>query len=397
MSLVRTPAEDAASNTGTVGEVFITFLRLGLTSFGGPVAHIGYFREALVVQRRWVSEHVFSELLSLTQFLPGPASSQLGFALGLMRAGWVGALAAFFAFTLPSALLLVLFAQLQPALVNVSGGALLHGLKLVAVCVVAQALLSMARQLTPDGPRICIAVGAAALVLLRDSPSAQLFAMLSSAAAGTMLCHPSAITARVSLHGNRLVAAVLLLLFVTLLLVSLTVPTGHGLLGAIAAFYRAGALVFGGGHVVLPLLEPSVVQSGSLSQQEFLAGYGAAQAMPGPLFSVAAYLGAKVGGYAGAGLCLVAIFLPGFLILGAALPVWSKITADPRTRAAFDGVNAGVVGLLAAAFWNPVCSEAIARPSDVAIAVFGLALMRANRSVLWVVVWCVAASVARSL
>jgi chromate transporter len=334
--------------------------------------------------------------LSLTQFLPGPASSQLGFALGLLRAGWPGALAAFLAFTLPSALLLVLFAHLESTLLNVAGGALLHGLKLVAVCVVAQALLSMAPRLTPDMPRVCIALGAAVLVLLQDTAWAQLLAMLASAAAGALVCRSNTTVAHAALPGNRSVALVLLLSFIVLFLGSLTLDTDHRLLDAAAGFYRAGALVFGGGHVVLPLLEPSVVQPGLLSQQEFLAGYGAAQAIPGPMFSVAAYLGAKMGGYAGAGLCLVAIFLPGFLILGAALPVWSQLTVNPRTRAAFAGVNAGVIGLLAAAFWDPVCSEGIAQRSDVLIAVVGLALMRTRLSTLWVVVWCVAASTVRN-
>jgi len=392
-----TPRRDAASTAGTVSEVFVTFLRLGLTSFGGPVAHIGYFREALVVQRHWVSEQVFSELLSLTQFLPGPASSQLGFALGLMRAGWAGALAAFLAFTLPSALLLVLFAQVQPDLLNATGGAALRGLKLVAVCVVAQALFSMARQLTPDMPRICIALASAALVLLQDSAWAQLLAMLVSAAAGAVICRLPAVPTPVTLQGNRKLAMVLLVIFTVTLLGSLTLDTGYALLDAAAGFYRAGALVFGGGHVVLPLLEQSVVEPGLVSPEEFLAGYGAAQAIPGPMFSVAAYLGAKLGGYAGASLCLAAIFLPGFLILGAALPMWSRLTADRRTRAAFAGVNAGVVGLLAAAFWTPVCSEAIAQPSDVLIAAIGLGLARAKLSSLWVVVWCVAASIGRGL
>lgn len=386
--------QDAASDTGTAGEVFITFLRLGLTSFGGPIAHVAYFRTALVVQRRWVSEAVFTELLSLTQFLPGPASSQLGFALGLRRAGWSGALAAWLAFTLPSALLLVAFAQLEPAFANATGAAALHGLKLVAVCVVAQALISMARQLTPDVPRICIALAAAALALLQDTAWAQLLAILASAAIGTIVCRSATVTARAPLHGNRVLAWVLLAIFLMLLLGSLTLSSDNAVLNAAAGLYRAGALVFGGGHVVLPLLEQGVVQTGLLDEQQFLAGYGAAQAIPGPMFSLAAYLGAKIGGYTGATLCLVAIFLPGFLILGAALPVWSKLTAEPRARRAFAGVSAGVVGLLAAAFCTPVCSEAIAAASDVVIAGAGLLIARLG-STLWVVAWCVAASLAR--
>ncbi len=377
----------------------MAFLRLGLTSFGGPIAHVGYFREALVVQRRWVSEQVFSELLSLTQFLPGPASSQLGFSLGLIRAGWAGAIAAFVAFTLPSALLLMLFARLETLLSGDIGQAALHGLKLVAVCVVAQALLSMARQLTPDAARICIALGSAALALLLDTSWSQLLAIIAAGGAGLLMCHAPAPAQQTVLPGNRKLAAVLLALFGLLLIVSLTLDTGRVLPDAVAGFYRAGALVFGGGHVVLPLLEQSVVGPGLLSQEQFLSGYGAAQAVPGPMFSVAAYLGARLGGSLGAVTCLLAVFLPGFLILGAALPLWSRLTVDSRLRSAFAGVNAGVVGLLAAAFCTPVCSEGINAPLDVVIAALGLLLARAKIAgpwaSLWVVLWCVAASLAR--
>ena len=382
--------------SGTIGEVFVTFLRLGLTSFGGPLAHIGYFREALVVQRRWVSEQVFGELLSLTQFLPGPASSQLGFALGLLRAGWGGAVAAFAAFTLPSALLLLLFARLEPSLTSIAGRAALHGLKLVAVCVVAQALFNMARQLTPDAKRMCIALLSAASMLLMNSGWAQWIALLGGATAGILVCKLPATTARVPLSGNRILAAALLATFLLGLLLAM-VDTPYRLFEAITGFYRAGALVFGGGHVVLPLLERAVVEPGLVSQQEFLAGYGAAQAIPGPMFSFAIYLGAKLGGYGAAFACLLAIFLPGFLLLGAALPFWSRLIAAPRARNAVAGVNASVVGLLAAAFWTPVCREALTQPSDVLIAALGaLLLLRFKVSTLWVVLGCVVASVMRS-
>ena len=397
-----TAAPPTRSNPpGNAGEVFVAFLRLGLTAFGGPIAHIGYMREAFVRRRGWLDDAHFAQLLAVCQFLPGPASSQMGFGIGLARAGWRGALAAFAGFTLPSALLMLGFAALTPRLG--AGAAALHGLKLVAVSVVAHGLLGMARQLAPDLPRLLVAAGAAALVLATGNAWLQLAAIALGAVLGTWWCRQAAAPAAAlfPFGGGRRIAAVCLALFLLGLLAALLLPASAtpSLAGVAAAFYRAGALVFGGGHVVLPLLQQSLVAPGWLPADRFLAGYGAAQAVPGPMFSLAAFLGAEIplGGLppaVGALVALLAMFLPGFLLLAGMLPLWAGLVRHRRAASAMAGINAAVVGLLAAAFIDPVWSGGVRAPVDAAIAVVGFALLAGLRWPAWTaVLWCVAAAV----
>ena len=385
--------------------VFRAFLKLGLTSFGGPIAHIGYFRNEFVARRAWLSDEDFAQLLALCQFLPGPASSQLGFAIGLVKAGWLGALAAFVAFTLPSALLLFAFATLLPQLSGVIADAALHGLKLVALVVVAHGVVGMWRQLCPDLTRAAIAVVAAGLILLTQGALFQLAAIAVGGGAGWVFCR----TVK-PLDGGRLrtrhgvsVGYVLLGGFFVLLLgLPLFSGAGSPLLSVADAFYRAGALVFGGGHVVLPLLEETVVEPGWVSQGDFLAGYGAAQAVPGPMFTLASYLGALLpdgtGGMLGSVTATLAIFLPGFLLLAGILPVWSRVSALPVAARVIAGVNAAVVGLLAAALYDPVFTSAARGWADIVIALLGFGVyLRWNVSALWIVAWCVLASIVASM
>ncbi|MFC3124009.1 chromate efflux transporter [Pseudoroseomonas globiformis] len=377
-------------------EVFLAFLRLGLTSFGGPAAHLGYFRTEFVFRRRWLSEEDYAGLVALCQFLPGPASSQLGFALGLRRGGWWGGLAAWAGFTLPSAMLLVLFAAWAvPLSGSVPGAGLLHGLKLVAVAIVVQAVWGMAGGLCPDRPRAAIAFAALALALLAPAEIGQVSAMLLGAGAGLLWCRgalPDRSADRSSEDGGlhwvplgRRGGAVCLLLFAALLVLP---PLLGPELAVFDAFYRAGALVFGGGHVVLPLLQDAVTTPGWVTEDAFLAGYGAAQAVPGPLFTFAAYLGAVIppGGVAGAVLPLLAVFLPGMLILLGTLPFWVVLRRHPRAAAAVMGVNAAVVGVLGAALYDPVFVSAVRQPQDLVLAVgLTLALLRWRMSSLTVV------------
>jgi len=376
---------------GSPTEVFLAFLVLGLTAFGGPVAHLGYFREAFVVRRRWLDEEAYADLVALCQFLPGPASSQVGFVLGWRRAGFPGAMAAWSAFTLPSALLLVLVAAGADALAGPAGAGLLHGLKLAAVAVVAQAVWSMARTLTPDPTRAGIA--AAALVTLTTGPAGQVAAIAGGALAGMWLCRAglSAPAAALRCPISRRTGVVALALFVALpVLAALAALTGSPAAALFGAVYRAGALVFGGGHVVLPLLEAEVVRPGWIGADAFLAGYGAAQAVPGPLFTVAAYLGALAapgpGGIAGAALCLAAIFLPGLLLVTGVLPFWEGLRDRPGMRMALRGANAAVVGLLAAALWHPLGTGAILAPTDFAVALAGVAALTVAGTPPWLVV-----------
>jgi chromate transporter len=355
-------------------EVFAVFLRLGLTSFGGPVAHLGYFREEFVARRGWLSDQAYADLVALCQFLPGPASSQVGFAIGLMRAGWLGALAAFVAFTLPSALALFVFATAAANLSGPVAAGALHGLKVVAVAIVAHALWGMARSLCPDAARATIAVAAVVLVGAVPGGAGMIAAILAGALAGvvTLRAGDAPVGGHVPLpvrpgQGLAALAVFLLLLVLTPLLAGLgPVPA------VFDAFFRAGALVFGGGHVVLPLLEAEIVAPGWVSQEAFVTGYGAAQAVPGPLFSFAAYLGAVLmpGGHAvmGAVLAVVALFLPGFLILVALLPFWDRLRAFGPARASMQGANAAVVGILGGALYAPVFTTAIRGSGDFALA-----------------------------
>ena len=379
------------THRGRPGEVFLTFLKLGLTSFGGPIAHLGYFRDEVVTRRRWVDEASYADLVALCQFLPGPASSQVGFALGLMRAGPLGALAAWLGFTLPSALLLVLFAFGAAALDGPLAQGVLHGLKLVAVAVVAQAVFGMARSLTPDRQRAAIAVLAAGLVVIGGGPWGQVGAIALGALAGLWLCRGGGIlTAAPDFPVSRRFGIAALSLFVVLLLgLPLLAGLGQGV-ALFDAFYRAGALVFGGGHVVLPLLEAEVVGSGWLGADAFLAGYGAAQAVPGPLFTFAAYLGAVLtpapNGLAGAAIALVAIFIPGMLLLVGALPFWNGLRRWPSAQAAMRGANAAVVGLLGAALYDPVFTGAVLSPRDFVLALAGFVALVAWKAPPWIVV-----------
>jgi chromate transporter len=391
--------ESSASSTstravsGTAREVFGAFLRLGLTSFGGPIAHLGYFREEFVVRRKWLDDKAYADLVALCQFLPGPASSQTGFSIGLMRAGYAGALAAWTAFTLPSAIALVLFAYGAKALSGPAGTGLLHGLKLVAVAIVAQAVWGMARSLCPDRERASIAVVAAVLILFSTASIVQVGAIGLGGLAGLWLCRDNAPAAAATQAAGPMAipvsraAGVLALTLFFGLLAGLPILRGLGLAQGVAvfeAFYRSGALVFGGGHVVLPLLRDAFVGPGWVSDDAFLAGYGAAQAVPGPLFTFAAYLGAIVDasphGIAGAALGLFGIFLPGILILLGTLPFWNTFRQRSDAQAVMRGVNAAVVGILAAALYNPVWTNSVASSRDFAIALVGFVLLTVWRT-----------------
>lgn len=366
---------------GTPGEVLAAFGKLGLTSFGGPIAHLGYFRDELVIRRKWIDEAAYAELVALCQFLPGPASSQVGFALGLARAGPLGALAAWAAFTLPSALLMLALALASGELGGPIAGAVIHGLKLVAVVIVAQAVWGMARTLTPDPRRAAIALAAAAVVVLVGGAFGQVAAILLGALAGGLFCRHVAIAPGrwVPIAVSRRVGAFCLSLF-ALLLVGLPVLAAIIDLRGVALFdifYRSGALVFGGGHVVLPLLRDALVPTGWMTDDRFLAGYGAAQAMPGPLFTISAYLGGIADGGPGAVLALLGIFLPGLLLVVGALPFWSALRDKASVRAAIVGVNAAVVGILALALYDPLWTSSVKSWVDVLLIGAGLlALMR---------------------
>lgn len=395
-------AEGRSLRHGTPGEVFAAFLKLGVTSFGGPIAHLGYFRDELVVRRKWIDETAYADLVALCQFLPGPASSQVGFALGLLRAGPLGALAAWTAFTLPSAILLVLFATVAASIDGPVGTGLLHGLKIVAVAVVAQAVWGMAKSLTPDRERASIALAAIVCVVFVAGAFGQVLALAVGAVAGLVFCRAE--TAGQASHLSfrvpktvgfvSLASFALLLVFLPLLAAS---DASQGV-SLFDAFYRAGALVFGGGHVVLPLLQSEVVSNGWVTKDAFIAGYGATQAVPGPLFTFAAYLGAVVGpqpnGLAGAAIALVAIFLPGMLLLVGALPFWEGFRKRLLSQAAMRGANAAVVGILGAALYDPVWTSAIFTAKDFTLALAGFILLTVWKTPPWaVVLFCAAGGV----
>lgn len=382
------PSEDTIEEThrDRAWTILLIFLRLGLTSFGGPVAHLGYFRNEFVLHRRWLSERRYADLVALCQFLPGPASSQVGMAIGLSRAGFRGALAAWIGFTLPSAIVLTLFGLGLSTWGAAFPSGALHGLKVVAVAVVAQAVWGMGRHICTDRARISIAAASACVVLLWPDAWGQVGVIAAAAAVGLMSFKPDQDPAHdpLSIPVGRRAGLALLSLFLVLLLglpiVARAWPTQT--LALINAFYRAGSLVFGGGHVVLPLLQSAVVPSGWMTNETFLAGYGAAQAVPGPLFTFAAFLGASMNlppnGWIGAAICLGAIFAPSFLLVAGALPFWEQLRRSVRTQAALAGVNAAVVGLLLAALYQPVWTSAILGPED-----FGLALIALIALMLW--------------
>lgn len=386
-----------------VSEVFRVFLRLGLTSFGGPIAHVGYLRHEFVEKRQWLDEHTYADLVALSQFLPGPASSKVGIALGMSRAGLAGAVAAWLGFTLPSAIVLVLFGTGLSAITDRIGDGWLHGLKVVAVAVVAQALWGMGRNLAPDRLRATLAVGSAVVASVWPSALGQVGALVMAGIAGLLLLPLADVappTPRLA-HIRRFGGAVFLALFFALLLglPILAATSDSYVVKLFDSFYRSGALVFGGGHVVLPLLQAQVVPAGWVSNDTFLAGYGLAQAVPGPLFTFAAFLGAvstqSPAGWLGAGIALVAIFLPGFLLIVGALPFWESLRRYQRMRRAMLAVNAAVVGLLLAAFYNPVWTNAIGSPADFCLAAVGFLALAFWKVPPWLVV--IAAAIATGL
>lgn len=391
----KTGAEGHAPQ-GTVIEVFSAFLKLGMTSFGGPIAHLGYFRDELVLRRKWIDEAGYADLVALCQFLPGPASSQTGFALGLLRAGPLGAFAAWTAFTLPSAILLVLFAFGASAFAGPVGADLIHGLKVVAVAVVAQAVWGMARSLAPDRPRAGIALAAVLIVIFQTGSIGQIAAIVVGSLGGLVLCRAPARPAvgRLTFPVSKTAGTVCLLLFALLLVAAPFVAGTTQWVALFDAFYRAGSFVFGGGHVVLPLLQAEVVKTGAISNDTFLSGYGMAQAVPGPLFTFAAYLGAVMEPVpyrlTGAALALFAIFLPGFLLLIGALPFWDALRSRPLAQAAMRGANAAVVGILGAALYDPVWTSAILAPHDFALGVTGFILLSVWKVPPWMIVLSVA-------
>ena len=388
MQVQRQPhAPTPARPRGSPLEVFAAFLRLGLTSFGGPIAHLGYFRTEFVERRRWLDDKSYSDLVALCQFLPGPASSQVGIALGHGRAGWLGAFAAWVGFTLPSAVVLILFARSVATWSGIATSGVVHGLKVVAVAVVAQAVWGMSKALCPDRLRAGTALVAMLVVLAVPMAWAQVGAIVGGGLVARAMLRLPALAPALHRDGGigKRTGAFLLLAFAALLV---ALPMTASIVDsvavkAVAAFYRSGALVFGGGHVVLPLLQSAVVPPGWVSNDTFLAGYGAAQAVPGPLFTFAAYLGATMpsplGGWTGGLALLVAIFAPAFLLVLGALPFWEALRQRDGVQRAMAGFNAAVVGVLAAALYDPVWTSAIHSRSDVALAVAAFGLLVVGR------------------
>ena len=400
-------ATGAPPARGGVAEVFAVALGLGLTSFGGPIAHLGYFERAYVRRRRWLSADDYAGLVALCQMIPGPASSQVGFLVGLRRAGWAGAFAAWLGFTLPSAALMFAFAWLAPRLTGSLTQAALHGLKLVAVAVVAQAVWSMGRKLCPDRRRAALGLLAAAMLLLIGGPLMQLLALGAGAVGGVLLCRDEpGMSAPPKLPIERRTGLVAGAVFLALLLglpLAAHVAAPRSMLAMTAVFYKAGALVFGGGHVVLPLLRDALVPIGWIPDSTFLSGYGAAQAVPGPLFTFAAYLGAVIappGSGVGGSLlwsisALIFLFLPGLLVALAGLPLWSWIGGHPIARGGLAGVNAAVVGVLGAALYSPIWTSAILSARDLAVALIAFMLLERWRAPpIVIVLFCVSAAVA---
>lgn len=374
-------------------QLFAAFLKLGLTSFGGPVAHLGYFREEFVTRRGCLTDRNYADLVALCQFLPGPASSQVGIGIGISQAGLRGGLAAWTGFTLPSALALILFAYgvstLQAAVLEVGW---LHGLKVFAVAVVAQAILGMSRTLCPDTPRAAVALLAALLAFAWPGFAGQIAAIICGAALGLLILrYEPAAEQETDLFapGKKSALLCLCLFFGLLLILPILAAKGSQGFALFDSFYRSGSLVFGGGHVVLPLLQAETVNAGWISKDAFLAGYGAAQAVPGPLFTFSAYLGTVMSvapnGWAGGLLCLLAIFLPSFLLLFGVLPYWESLRKNQRVRQAMVGINAAVVGLLLAAFYDPVWSSGILSVGDFLLALAAFAALSLWKKPLWIV------------
>ncbi|MBA4493923.1 chromate transporter [Paenactinomyces guangxiensis] len=373
----------------SVLEVLGVATRLGLTSFGGPIAHIGYFRDEYVNRRKWLDEKAYADLVALCQFLPGPASSQVGIAIGMIRAGLPGALAAWIGFTFPSALALVIFAYVVQRF-QIQEMGWIHGLLVVAVAVVAQAVWGMARNLAPDRPRATIAFLAAIAAVTWQTALGQVLIIVTAGFIGWWLLPKRSVSESSSIRipmGRKAALISWGLFFALLLLLPLMRQISSGQwLALFDSFYRTGSLVFGGGHVVLPLLQAEVVPTGWMSSDQFLAGYGAAQVVPGPLFTFAAYLGTVISGWPGALLATVAIFLSSFLLIIGALPFWEWIRTQPKFQAALNGINAAVVGILLGALYDPVWTKAIQSPADFSLALIAFGLLTIWKLPPWVVV-----------
>ncbi|WP_242216772.1 chromate transporter [Bacillus cereus group sp. BfR-BA-01380] len=368
-------------------EIFLVSTKLGLTSFGGPVAHLGYFHNEYVQKRKWMDERSYADLVALCQFLPGPASSQVGIGIGLSRGGILGAIVSWLGFTLPSVLALVLFASLLQQ-IDIAHAGWIHGLKLVAVAIVAHALWGMAQKLTPDRNRATIAVIAAATVLLFQSAWIQIIVILFAGIVGWLLYREHTITAEteISIPISRKVAALCLSLFFLLLIIlPIFRPFSHWI-AMFDSFYRSGSLVFGGGHVVLPLLENEFVSNGYITKEQFLAGYGMTQAVPGPLFTFAAYIGAIMNGAVGATIATIAIFLPAFLLVVGVLPFWDALRRKPYVQGAMFGINAAVVGILLAAFYHPIWTSSVMQPADFVVALLLFTMLTFWKMPPWVIV-----------
>lgn len=381
--------QENALKRGSAWEVLKTAVRLGLTSFGGPVAHLGYFREEYVNRRKWIDEKTYADLVALCQFLPGPASSQVGMAIGFIRAGFWGAIAAWIGFTLPSAVALALFAGfLKGTSFRETGW--LHGLLVAAVAVVAHAVWGMAKNFASDRPRATIAITAAILALMIPSVFSQVGIIVGAGIAGWIFFRnaPGAQPVPITLSFNNKAPSVLLILFFVFLGLLPVVRqfTDSHWVALFDGFYRSGALVFGGGHVVLPLLQAEVVPKGWLTADQFLAGYGVAQAVPGPLFTFASYLGMASFGWKGAVVATLAIFLPSFLLIIGALPFWNWLRDHPHFQAALYGINAAVVGILLAALYHPVWTKAIKSPLDFCLALAAFGLLAVWKCPPWIVV-----------
>ncbi|MBN43020.1 MAG: chromate transporter [Alphaproteobacteria bacterium] len=392
---ISTPSQ--ANVQPGLATIFWAFLFLGATAFGGPVAHFGYFRSEFVERRRWVDERGFADLVSLCQFLPGPASSQTGIAIGMIQRGWLGGIAAWLGFTAPAAIIMIGLGFGLSFAETAAGQGVVHGLKLAAVGVVANALWGMARTACNDALRASFAAVACVVILFSGAVWFQLLVIAMAAAAGSLFLHdaPLDTAGAMPTRGNRVVGLLLLGAFLLLLLglPVLTETVKSGNLDAVTGFYRVGSLVFGGGHVVLPLLEAEVVPTGWTSTDTFLAGYGAAQAIPGPMFALAGYLGNVIepgngylGGWTGGALAIIAVFLPSFLLLGATLPFWDALRARARVRSALSGVNAAVVGLLLAVLFTPVWTSSVDDTSDFATVVVAIVLLAVWRMPPWLVV-----------
>lgn len=375
-------------------QVFLIFLKLGLTSFGGPVAHLGYFREEFVSKRRWLSDAQYADIVALCQFLPGPASSQVGMAIGLSHAGYKGALSAWLGFTLPSAIFLIIFALGVSHYSDIATSGILHGLKIASVAIVAQAIWGMAKNLCPDKARITIMTITTCFVLVVPSAIGQVLAIIMAGFIGWRLFQPNIDEAHqaLSIPISKKSGSVWLVMFFVLLVIlpMITWIWPNAIVILMDDFYRAGTLVFGGGHVVLPLLQAEVVETGMVSNDLFLAGYGATQIVPGPLFTFAAFLGASMNefpnGWLGGMIALVAIFLPSFLLVVGALPFWEVLRHHTQTKAALMGINAAVVGLLLAAFYQPIWVNTIFNATDFSLALIAFVALMYWKLPIWLVV-----------